>query len=205
MGVMPYERLILPRKVMTTIDSLVLFDEINYKSEFWGSYIRIEKSGNIEFTDTLYSFLDYDGLRCFSYVQIVGFIWQFMFFAKNLLQKFGYISGVRIWLNLVGTRESILVDFSEGSGQNDQHWITPLSQRAFYDHEYLLNLKCPDPNLQLDYQYVVKTLDETNSFEIIKNVAINLGLAYNHQTSPRCFNYNTEIFPWDQYFSRRRS
>lgn len=200
----PYERLRLPRTAMTTIDSVVLFNELPKDIKLWDSYIRMDKQGNLELAETQYTFVEIEGIRCFFYVQLVGFIWQSMFFAKNMLLSSGYRSGVKVWINLVGTRNSILVDFSKESGENNQHWRSPFERDAFFDHGNLFNLQCPDPNIQMEFQFDIEKLDESKSFEIIKNVATNLSLAYNHQSTPRCFNYNTDVFPWKQYINQRQ-
>lgn len=201
---MPYERLRLPRTAMTTIDSVVLFNEMPREVNHWDSYIRIDKQGNMELAETQYTFVEIEGVRCFFYVQVIGFIWQSMFFAKKVLSDYGYRSGINMWVNLVGTRNSILMDFSKESGEGNQHWISPFEREAFFDQGGLFNLQCPDPNVQMEFQYNLEKLDESKSLEIIKNVATSLGLAYNHQSAPRCFNYNTDIFPWKQYLNQRQ-
>jgi hypothetical protein len=199
-GEKPYEILIIPRGLMTTFDAVVLYDEL-INTEYWGWYTKIDRNGNIELTNTRDTFMEYSGVRCFFYVQIVGIIWQSVFFAKNVYQEAGYFKGVRLWVNLVGTQNSILIDFSKESGEKNQHWVSPFDRNSLFDQEHLFKLKCQDQNLQMEYKFVVGNLDEMTSFEIIKNIANNLGLAYNHQSLPRCFNYNTEIFPWGQYFN----
>lgn len=78
---------------------------------------------------------------------------------------------------------------------------------AFFLHRRIefarksLPLQCPSANLQIECSLTLHDLTEENSFTIIKEIAQQLVLAYNHQTSPRCFNYKTEVFPWNQYFS----
>lgn len=203
-GEKPHERLRIPTAVMTTIDSVVLFNELPKDAKFWDSYIRIDKQANIELAETQYTFAEIDGVRCFFYVQLIGFIWQSMFFAKKMLLNSGYRSGVNMWINLVGTRSSILMDFSKESGEGNQHWRSPFERDALFDHGGLFNLQCPDPNIQMEYQFDIEKLDESKSFETIKNIATNFGLAYNHQSTPRCFNYNTEVFPWNQFLNQRR-
>jgi len=199
-----YEHLKIPSSIMTTIDSVVLFNEITRENKIWDSYIRIDKKGNIELTDTKYTFEEIEGVRCFFYVQLIGFIWQSLFFAKHVLLSSGYRSGVKAWINLVGTLNSILVDFAKEPGENNQHWRTPFERDAFFDSGNLFGLQCSDPNIQMEFQFDVEKLDESKSFEIIKNIAINLSLAYNHQSTPRCFNYNTDVFPWKQYLNQRQ-
>jgi len=102
-GEKPYERLRIPSAAMTTIDSVVLFNELPKDNQLWDSYIRMDKQGNLELAETQYTFVELGGVRCFFYVQLIGFIWQSMFFAKNMLLSSGYRSGVKVSINLVGT------------------------------------------------------------------------------------------------------
>ena len=200
----PYDRFRLPRKVMTTIDSVILYEEIFKAPDLWGLYIRIDKQGNIELADSLNVFIEFKTIRNFLYVPIVGLTWQFIFFARNILLDAGYSSGAKMLVNLVGTRDTILSDFSKGNGENNNKWLSPYVRDIFVDPESLFQLTCPDSNILLEYQVIVGSLGEKDSFTIIKDLAEKLGLAYNHQSQPRCFNYNTEVFPWNQYFSSRR-
>ena len=202
-GEKPYEQFAIPGQVMTTFDSVVLFSDLNDlgNTESWGRYLRIAETGNIEYADTRYTFCEYKGIRCFGYVQVIGRIWQFMFLAKHLLLNAGYGAGVRLLVNLVGTRDTILTDFSDEKGEGDSRWRKPFE----WDGEQMLKLKCPHPNLQMEYKVVIATLSEPNSRAITNDVARKLGLAYNHQSSPRCFNYKTDIFPWQQYLNGRWS
>jgi hypothetical protein len=131
-------------------------------------------------------------------------LWQFIFLSKNLLASLGYKSGVRLLFSMVGTRDTILSNFSQEKGDGDHKWKEPLSHNTFFDSANLLNLKCPDPNLQLEYKLILGNMNEAESKKIVDDVASQLSLAYDHKSSPRCFNYNTNIFPWGQYFNGRR-
>jgi len=193
----PYERFPLLRNQRTTIDSLILSEELAYGSEFLGCYLHIENSGNIEYVNNSVIFIEFDGVRCFRYVPVIGLIWQFIFLAKWLLGNVGYTGGVRYLVSLVGTQDTVLTDFSQEIGQSNIKWMQPFS----YDdhHGGLLKLKCPTPNLQMRYELVVGNLNEPESRKIVDDVARQLGLAFNHQSEPRCFNYCTNTFPWKQY------
>jgi hypothetical protein len=204
-GNQQYERFNPPQEVMTTISSVILYDRLKYGSgNFWKKFVRIEKSGNLEFCDSLHSFLDYRDMRAFNYVQIIGMTWQFMFFAKRILEQNGYHGGVRLLFNLVGTMETILYDFSQSEGQERKHWVNPGDRSGLSDGTSLLYLKCPDPNLQTEYKFVLENLNEQSSKEIIVDIAKQLGLAYNHQSEPRCFNFGTTEFPWQQFYNGQR-
>jgi hypothetical protein len=200
----PFERFMIPQSLQTTINSVALFDEIPGESGFWKRYLRLDKQGNLEYANGFDVFQEHRGVRFFKYVQVIGTIWQFIFFSKRPLAQNGYTSGVRLLVNLVGTRDTILGDFSGQPGESERKWLSPFERDVFFDGESLLNLKCPDANLQLEYKFVLANMNETESQIIIIDAARQLGLAYNHQSSPRCFNYNTEVFPWPQFFDGRR-
>lgn len=189
----PYERFVPPRESITTIDSVILYETLPRDSNQWKRYLRIDQDGNIEYAHGYNVFVEWDGVRYFSYVQIIGAIWQFLHFAKHFLSNAGYDMGVQLLVNLVGTRGTFLKDFAKGHGEDGKTWREPRGPE--------LRLKCHDPNLQLRYKSVLRTMDRAESEELILDVATKLGLAYNHQSAPRCFNYNTDVFPWNQYFA----
>ena len=112
-GKKPFEQFSIPGQVRTTLDSVIFYDELHYDAPFWGCYLRLDESGNMEYADTKHVFRETKGIRCFGYVQTIGKIWQFMFLAKHLLTNAGYRAGIRVLINLVGTRDSILADFSK--------------------------------------------------------------------------------------------
>jgi len=119
-----------------------------------------------------------------------------MFFAQEVLTEAGNTGGVRFLVNLVGTRDTILEKFAKVPGEGGRRWECP-ADSSF--STALLKLKCPTPNLQLEYKFVVGMLNLESAREIVDDVAVQLGLAYNHQSAPRCFNYRTNEFPWKQY------
>ncbi len=204
-GTQPFERFLPPRGPMTTIDSVILLDKLRYESAYWARYLRLHKAGYVEFCESMYSFFSTRDLRAFRYVQIVGMIWQVLFFAKLVLAHHGYERGARLLVNLVGARGTILADFADQPGQNGKKWREPGRRDPLYMLGSLLDLKCPDPNLQMEYHLVLGELDYDASRQIIDDVAKQLGLAYNHQSEPRCFNYKTDVFPWSSFFRLRQS
>lgn len=195
----PHKKFPRPIRPYTTIDSAGFYGECIADRNYWGNYLRIDKAGNIEYVDTNCVFATYVDLRQFDYVLIVGMVWQFMFFAQGLLAEAGYTGGVRYLVNLVGTRDTVLGDFSKETETNVRAWES-LSDSSYPTS--LLKLKCPNANLQLEYKLVIGTLDEVSSREIVDDVARKLSLAYNHQSPPRCFNRGTNVFPWRQYFNQ---
>jgi hypothetical protein len=201
-GANSIEQFHLFRNTKTTIDSIILYNEMGDNNEFWGNYLRLNRTGNIEYADSAFSFNQNDDIRCFCNVEVVGLAWQLLFLAKAILADAGFSGGVRFLFNLVGTRDTILSNFSDESADNGQKWRQPFSYSgAFSLYGNLSDVQCQTPNLQMEYQLTLHDLTEEKSFEVIRGIAQQLALAYNHQTAPRCFNYNTETFPWKQYFS----
>jgi hypothetical protein len=211
-GDKPYERFQVPQQSRTTNDSLIFFDwplklrpeGTPNKTAFWECYLRLNKNGNVEYADSSRNvFGEYSGIRYFQYVQVIGTIWQFMFLAKKLLRDAGYSAGARLLVNLVGTRDSILLDFSREAGEGNQKWMEPFRSDVLGRTPDIPSIMCSDPNLQMAHNLVIGTLNEAEAQKFVYEIAYQLGLAYNHQSSPRCFNYNTDVFPWQQYFNGR--
>ena len=63
----------------------------------------------------------------------------------------------------------------------------------------LQNSRCRDMNFQAEFQFSLGSLGEAESQRLIIQCAQQLGLAYNHQSSPRCFNFGSETFPWGHF------
>jgi hypothetical protein len=126
-----------------------------------------------------------------------------MFFCKTVLKENNYNLGASIQLNLIGTKNTYLGGFSKEKGKNGDTW-RQLFDGGYLDLKRQTELKCTDANIQLNYDIVLKDLDEISSKKIVDDVAAKLGRAYNHRSSPRCFNFNTDIFPWNQYLSGRQ-
>ena len=200
----PERNFMPPREVTTTINSVVLSNSVSYGSDLWGSYVRITHDGNMEYCDSFYSFFTYQDMRAFRYVQIIGMLWQFIFFLHETMSGTGYPGGGTLLVNLVGTRDTILADFATDPGPNKQKWLEPGERGIFNQGESLLELKCPDSNLQMKYSLQVSAIDESSTAEIIHDIARQLGLAYNHQTEPRCFVHGSDEFPWNSYFRKRQ-
>ena len=199
-----------PRDAMTTAKSLILYDadyrSDNSSEDCWERYIRIERNGAIEYCD-------YDGIarlvtlkeddpksyRVFLYVQIIGTVWTFLNTVKQVLGSSGYSAGVKYLVSLVGTKDSILADFAHTVGKEDKKWAQPFEPGSFGSGLDLSKLRCRDANLQFPFRVVLGTLSDSDSWKIISDCADQLGLAFNHQSSPRCFAYGTDEFPWNEY------
>lgn len=67
-GSEPHERFFLPRKQLTTIDSVVVYQETSRDEDLWERYLRIDHQGDIEYAEVYPVFYEWDGTRLFRYV-----------------------------------------------------------------------------------------------------------------------------------------
>ncbi len=200
-----YEKFRMPRKALTTSKGLVLYDQ-EYLEErtqqAWLRFIRIDRSGAIEFCDCGTASSNYvsrsgnqNSYPVFLYIQTIGLIWTFLGAVKSLLGDAGYTSGIRLLVNLVGAENTLLVQFAEKDGPTNLHWREPFD---FRNHG-VPDVICRDSNLQIALQISLSSLGQEEIKKVIKQCAVQLGLAYNHQSEPRCFILGTDIFPWEQF------
>lgn len=199
----PYQKFTFPASQRTTAKSLLFHSEQEYRP-YWERFLKIESSGTIEYGDSSNAFIEWRGHRFFRFVQIIGLTWQLLFLAKQLLHEAGYNSSVRLTFGLVGTQDTILSEFSKGKGKNNQIWPDP-NVVPFGLSQIFKNTKCEDKNIKIEQDFVIGKLGYDESLKIVKSIGQNVDLAYNHHGSPRCFNPNSDLFPWDQYFHQLHS
>jgi hypothetical protein len=111
-------------------------------------------------------------------------------------------SGVQYTVNLVGSKNSLLADFAHTAGAEGKKWADPFDPGHFGRGDQLTRLRCRDANLQFPFRVVIGTITDAEISKIVCECADQFGLAYNHQSTPRCFSYGTNEFPWRQYRSR---
>ena len=99
-------------------------------------------------------------------------------------------------MNLIGTKDSMLIQFASDPGVDKKSWAQPFEWET---GESSYNWKCRDENIQIPFQLVLGSFGEAEAKKVIVECAEQLGLAYNHQTAPRCFIFGTQDFPWGQY------
>lgn len=205
--------LVFPSQAITTAKSLIFFETTYGRSQSgadcWQRFLRIEKNGSMEYCDyarvarlARFKSEDAKAFPVFLYVQIIGTIWTFLDTARRLLSSAGYAAGVRCTVNVVGTKDSSLVDLAYGSGVKGERWIDPFNPGYHGVGDYFTRLRCRDSNLQFPFKFVVGSLGEKEIKKLISSCAEQFGLAYNHQSAPRCFNVGTDEFPWKQYTAR---
>jgi hypothetical protein len=203
-------KFLFPPQAMTTARSLILYDP-QYGSrgdaeDCWKRYVRIERSGAIEYCD--YDRIaravrlkpdDTKSYHVFLYIQLIGMIWTFLSAAKWILEGVGYSAGVRYLVNLVGTKDSILADFAHGEGKDHKKWAQPFEPGYWGVDDSLSKWRCRDENLQFPFQVVLASFSEAELKKIIWECSDQLGLAFNHQSQPRCFPLGSDEFPWREY------
>jgi len=131
-----------PGGAMTTARSLILYDPDYGRSgsaeNCWERYVRLERNGAIEYCgyDGVARLVttkeeDTDPYHVFLYVQLIGTIWTFLVAVKQVLASAGYSAGVTYWVNLIGTKDSILADFAHTVGKDDKKWAQPFEPGFF--------------------------------------------------------------------------
>jgi hypothetical protein len=203
---------VFPSQAITTANSLILFEpeysRADNEQDCWSRFLRIDRSGALEYCDysrvaRLVQFRpDTPEFSVFLYVQIIGTIWTFLKAAQRILTTEGYTSGVKYAVNLIGTKDTVLVDLAHGVGPNGKHWIDPFNPGYHGIGDYFSRLRCRDSNLQFVFKLVLGSLRDNEIKNMIVNSGEQFGLAYNHQSARRCFNADSDEFPWTQYRAR---
>ena len=134
---LPRGRFIPPVDRRTTQYSAALFDwHDRDKERNWRSRVlRMDAGANIEYADSAIVTQSSGQrvgiakpIRVFAYVQMIGRIWQFLFYAHDLLESVGYNGDGRLVVSLVGTRGTILGDFSRVvSADTGGKWLNPFA------------------------------------------------------------------------------
>ena len=210
-----YEHFSMPNHTITTAKS-VIFLEPDYPNsdrmrssgeECWKRFLRIERSGAIEYCDYLTVTAvrgqrgGTPGIRVFRYVSLIGQIWTFLYAAKRILSLGNYEAGVRYLVSIVGAKDSILEQFARQPREDGHSWRQPFDSEIDGRFDSPLKWKCRDPNIQMPFKLVLSSLGEPEAKKLVMECAEQLGLAYNHQSEPRCFNLGTDVFPWEQFHS----
>jgi hypothetical protein len=59
-------------------------------------------------------------------------------------------------------------------------------------------------NFRSSFQVALASFNEAGLKPLMVDCANQLGLAYNHQSAPRCFKHGTEEFPWGNFDPHKR-
>lgn len=153
-------------------------------------FLRIRPSGHIEVACTEPLFFVRDTVRCFSFVCLVGYLWQMMYFAQALYRHCSYYGIVTVLMNVISTRDSLLVDYARSKSGG---WASPFSPL------YTAPI-CQDQNIQVQRAAVLADSSDDEIESVVREMARDLGTYY-QQDQPRCFDIHTDEFPYRQYQS----
>ncbi len=197
----------IPYKALTTMRSVIFMNpehtEERDREQCWSRYLRVEKDGAIEYCDAKHVFWYWKkaqlaaGIPYFFFVQVVGLTWCYLHALKRIYESIGYRGAVEFSFNLIGTKDTLLGQFASGRNAEGKAWKDPFGMDGLMGGS-IQNWKCHDENLQLNFQFVLGNLNDVETRRIIDAIAEGLTLAYNHQSSPRCFNYGSREFPWNE-------
>jgi hypothetical protein len=115
-----------------------------------------------------------------------------MYLSQAIYQDCDYYGMVSVLVNLVGTKDTLLVDYARSPRGG---WASPFS------HEYTAPRPvCQDPNVQIPRRLALADSPEDEVEDIVRQISRDLG-AYYRQDPPRCFDCHTGEFPARQYIS----
>jgi len=151
-------------------------------------FIRIRPTGHIETAWSWNVFITDKNIRCFTFVGLIGYLWQMMYFAQTFYQNASYYGTVSVLVNLIGTENTILDDYADG-------WL-PLDHPLYRGQSTM----CQYPNIQIEKKIALANSTDDDIETVIRQIAKDLGTYYN-QDPPRCFDRLTEEFPHRQYMN----
>lgn len=158
-------------------------------------FLRILPSGHIEYGGTYPMFFEREEYRCFSFVSIIGPLWQLTYFSKAIFTDAGYNGEVQVLLNLRGTNNTRLADFA-----GDPHhggWLSPFDPGYFQQKDdYYHGI-----NIQIDRKIDILQSTDEQIETMIRDIATELG-AYYGQDQPRCFHPSSGEFPIRDYLQK---
>ena len=189
-----YSMLLNPRATPKNLSGEIDIRNMRSEEELT-HFLRILPSGHIEFAGTYPMFFEREGVRCFSFVSIIGTLWQLLYFSKAIYNEVGYTGDVNILLNLIGTKNSRLADFA-----GDPHrggWRSPFDPSYIQQNEDYYH----DENIQIQRNIIFTQATDEEIGKIITDFAYELG-SYYGQDEPRCFHPKTSEFPVREYMQK---
>lgn len=157
---------------------------------------RVLPSGQIEFACTYPLFYERDGVRLFSFVNLIGHLWQLIYLSKAIYVDASCVDEIALLVNLIGTRDTYLADYAKSNRGGWLPFFDPMSSKL--DHQ-----QCQERNIQINKHINLYHTTDDEIEALIRAVAQELG-AYYAQDQPRCFDYHTQEFPVRDYIERNR-
>ena len=154
-------------------------------------FIHIRPSGHIEIGCTDCLFFQRDGVRCFAFVSLIGYLWQMVYLSRAIYHDAGYYGETAVLLNLVGTKGTRLADFAGGRRGK---WGSPFSSMYSHSEQDV----CQYLNIQIERGLLLTESLDDEIENMIREIAGELGNYYG-QDRPRCFDFCTNEFPHEDY------
>lgn len=156
------------------------------------SFLRIKPSGYIEIACAYPIVEKFNGVTVYYFVNIIGAIWQFIYLSKAIYLEASFRGKILIQMNLIGSRDSMLVQYSRSNQRGG--WLSP------FDPMYRVtkNDITQYANIQISEVLDLDASSDEDIEDVIRSIAKMLGSYYGHE-KPRCFDVKTEEFPWRQY------
>lgn len=154
-------------------------------------FIRIVPSGHMEIGCVYPLFLQIDGVRFFSFVNLIGYLWQMTYLSKAIYDDTGFYGEAAISVNFVGTNGTRLADLAKSQRGG---WPSPFSFEYTPSKQdvYL------GSNIQIERILSLAGASDEEIENVVRDIARDIG-AYYGQDRPRCFDHHTNEFPYRQY------
>lgn len=153
--------------------------------------INILPSGIMHFVGTYPLFYQNGSIRFFSFVSIIGYLWQLTYMTKAIYREIGCRTTIRILMNFMGAKDTILGDLFR---RPDENLSGDLEWRKINDHKGINQ----EPNIQISKDIRLPDSSDEEIETLVRDFAGEIGLYFN-QMKPQCFEPNTQEFPIQQY------
>lgn len=153
--------------------------------------INILPNGVIHFGASYPLFYQNKNIRFYSFVTLIGYLWQLLYTVKAIYRDAGCNRQVALLLNFAGAKGTVLADLAKGQMKN---WID------IFDWRYPDNPRdvCQENNFQISRELSLPDIEDEQVESLIRDIAKEIGQYYN-QPTPRCFTPDTDEFPVQQF------
>ena len=139
--------------------------------------------------------------RIFNFVNLIGFLWQFVYVSKSIYEDANYTGNITLLANLIGTEGTILCGYAKKSGDK-QVW-PDITQNTYKEN-------CSEPNIQIKRDIHLAEATDQEIETLVHKAAEIISILFNHDSSPRCFfcredNTKPYVFPEEQYKANNKT
>lgn len=155
-------------------------------------FIRIRSSGHIEVGVSYPLFYQRNDVRFFGFVTLIGYLWQMVYLPRAIYRDADFHGEMAVLLNLIGTDGTYLADFANG-------WPSPsFTAEYWFGPRARMQEICQHPNIQIERRLILADVSDDEIEATVRGIAGELG-AYYGQDRPRCFDRQTNEFPYRQF------